>query len=34
DEESRKVVDKIAKVETDRSDRPHEDVVIESITVE
>lgn len=34
DEESRKVVDKIAKVKTDRSDRPHEDVVIESITVE
>lgn len=34
DEESRKVVDKIAKVDTDHSDRPHEDVVIESVTVE
>lgn len=34
DEESRKVVDKIAKVATDHSDRPHEDVVIESVTVE
>ena len=34
DEESRKVVDKLAKVATDHSDRPHDDVVIESITVE
>lgn len=34
DEESRNVVDKIAKVATDHSDRPHEDVVIESVTVE
>jgi peptidyl-prolyl cis-trans isomerase A (cyclophilin A) len=34
DEESRKVVDKIAAVATDRSDRPHDDVVIESISFE
>jgi peptidyl-prolyl cis-trans isomerase A (cyclophilin A) len=34
DEESRKVVDKIAAVATDHSDRPHEDVVIESISFE
>ena len=32
DEESRKVVDKIASVSTDHNDKPHEDVVIESIT--
>ncbi|MEY4499254.1 MAG: hypothetical protein RL101_435 [Actinomycetota bacterium] len=34
DEESRQVVDKIAKVATDHSDRPHDDVVIESISVD
>jgi peptidyl-prolyl cis-trans isomerase A (cyclophilin A) len=34
DEESRKVVDAIAVVATDHSDRPHEDVVIESISFE
>jgi peptidyl-prolyl cis-trans isomerase A (cyclophilin A) len=34
DEESRKVVDKIAAVATDHSDRPHDDVVIESISFE
>lgn len=34
DEESRKVVDAIAAVATDHSDRPHEDVVIESISFE
>ncbi len=34
DEASREVVDKIAKVDTDGSDRPHDDVVIESVTVE
>jgi peptidyl-prolyl cis-trans isomerase A (cyclophilin A) len=34
DEESRKIVDKIAAVETDHSDRPHDDVVIESISFE
>ena len=34
DEESRKVVDKIASVATDHTDRPLEDVVIESITIE
>jgi peptidyl-prolyl cis-trans isomerase A (cyclophilin A) len=34
DEESRAIVEKIATVSTDRSDRPVEDVVIESITVE
>lgn len=34
DEESRKVVDKIAAVSTDSGDRPHDDVVIESITFE
>ncbi len=34
DEASRAVVDKIAKVDTDGSDRPHDDVVIESVTVE
>lgn len=34
DEESRKVVDKIANVATDRNDRPHDDVVIESISFE
>ena len=33
DEESRKVVDKIANVATDHNDKPHEDVVIESITI-
>ena len=32
DEESRKIVDKIASVSTDHNDKPHEDVVIESIT--
>ena len=34
DEESRKVVDKIAAVATDHNDKPHEDVVIESISFE
>ncbi|MDQ2783005.1 MAG: peptidylprolyl isomerase [Actinomycetota bacterium] len=29
---SREVVDRIARVETDRSDKPREDIVIESIT--
>ncbi|MEY4741376.1 MAG: hypothetical protein RL672_126 [Actinomycetota bacterium] len=33
DQESRDVVDKIASVATDRSDRPLEDVVIESIDI-
>ena len=32
DEESRKVVDKIASVAVDHNDKPHEDVAIESIT--
>ena len=34
DEASRAVVDAIAKVDTDRSDRPLADVVIESVTIE
>ena len=34
DEESRKVVDKLNAIPTDRRDKPVEDVVIESITVE
>lgn len=34
DEESRQVVDKIASVSTDHNDKPHEDVVIESISFE
>ena len=34
DQESREVVDKIAAVSTGQQDRPHEDVVIESFTVE
>ena len=34
DEESRKVVDKIASVATDQNDKPHEDVAIESISFE
>ncbi|GAA1881741.1 peptidylprolyl isomerase [Lapillicoccus jejuensis] len=34
DQASRDVVDKIAKVDTDRDDRPREDVVIERVTVE
>ena len=34
DGESRKVVDKIASVATDHNDKPHEDVVIESISFE
>ena len=34
DEASRQVVDKIANVATDHSDRPHDDVVIESISFE
>ena len=34
DEESCKVVDKIAAVATDHNDKPHEDVVIESISFE
>ena len=34
DEESRKVVDKIASVATDHNDKPHEDVAIESISFE
>ncbi|MFY7862819.1 MAG: peptidylprolyl isomerase, partial [Rhodoluna sp.] len=34
DEESRKVVDKIAAVATDHNDKPHKDVVIESISFE
>jgi peptidyl-prolyl cis-trans isomerase A (cyclophilin A) len=34
DEESRKVVDKIASVAVDHNDKPHEDVAIESISFE
>lgn len=34
DEASREVVDKIAAVATDNGDKPHDDVVIESITFE
>ncbi|UYG17547.1 peptidylprolyl isomerase [Brachybacterium huguangmaarense] len=34
DEESKKVVDAIATVETDRRDRPVDDVVIESVEIE
>jgi peptidyl-prolyl cis-trans isomerase A (cyclophilin A) len=34
DEESKKVVDELNNVQTDRRDRPVDDVVIESITVE
>ncbi len=34
DEDSKKVVDKIAKVKTDMRDRPLEDVVIEKVTIE
>jgi peptidyl-prolyl cis-trans isomerase A (cyclophilin A) len=34
DEESKQVVDAIAKVNTDHNDRPLEDVVIESVTIE
>ena len=34
DEGSRKVVDAIAKVDTDRDDRPYDDVVIESVGIE
>jgi peptidyl-prolyl cis-trans isomerase A (cyclophilin A) len=34
DDASKAVVDTIAKVETDHSDRPHEDVVMESVTIE
>ena len=33
DAASQEVVSKIAKVDTDRMDRPHEDVVIESIDI-
>ena len=33
DKDSQKVVDKIAKVSTDRMDRPHDDVVIESVEI-
>ena len=34
DADSRKVVDKLGSVATDRSDRPIDDVVIESVTIE
>ncbi len=34
DDESKKVVDEIAKVDTDMRDRPLEDVVINSVTIE
>ncbi len=34
DDESKKVVDAIAKVNTDHNDRPLEDVVMESVTIE
>jgi peptidyl-prolyl cis-trans isomerase A (cyclophilin A) len=34
DDESKKVVDAIGKVATDRRDRPLEDVIIEKITIE
>jgi peptidyl-prolyl cis-trans isomerase A (cyclophilin A) len=34
DEASREVVDKMAAVATDHNDKPHEDVVIESISFE
>ena len=34
DDESKKVVDAIAKVNTDHNDKPHEDVVMQSVTIE
>ena len=34
DDASKAIVDTIAKVETDHSDRPHEDVVMQSVTIE
>jgi peptidyl-prolyl cis-trans isomerase A (cyclophilin A) len=34
DEDSRRVVDTLASVATDHNDRPHDDCVIESITIE
>ena len=34
DEASKKIVDAIALVDTDRNDRPLEDVVMESVTIE
>lgn len=34
DDESKKVVDAIAKVDTDHNDKPHDDVVIESVSIE
>ena len=34
DEASKAVVDAIAEVETDHADRPHEDVVMNSVTIE
>jgi peptidyl-prolyl cis-trans isomerase A (cyclophilin A) len=34
DDESKKIVDAIAKVDTDHNDKPHNDVVIESVSIE
>jgi peptidyl-prolyl cis-trans isomerase A (cyclophilin A) len=34
DDESKKVVDAIAKVDTDHNDKPHNDVVIKSVSIE
>jgi peptidyl-prolyl cis-trans isomerase A (cyclophilin A) len=34
DDESKKVVDAIAKVDTDHNDKPHDDVVIKSVSIE
>lgn len=34
DEDSKAVVDAIAKVDTDHNDRPHDDVVIKSVSIE
>ena len=34
DDESEKVVDAIAKVDTDHNDKPHNDVVIKSVSIE
>ncbi len=34
DDESKKIVDAIAKVNTDHNDKPHDDVVMNSVTIE
>ncbi len=34
DDESKKIIDTIAKVKTDHNDKPHEDVVMNSVTIE